>query len=142
MSRYKFSLNLKIKSYVIWCLQHYREDKKQLEEYKQDLMPATTQNYSADVVQSSNISNTTELMGIKLATNQYIITTERNIVAVERVLERCDAEDKQLIELVYWRQLYTIKGAAIKMNMHHATAYRKINNILCWMALEMGIINT
>jgi RinA family phage transcriptional activator len=141
LSRYKFSLNPKTKDYVEWTLQHYRDDKRQLEAYKQDLMPATTQNYSADVVQSSNISNTTELIGIKLVTNQYIITTERNITAVERVLERCDNEDKQLIDLVYWRQLYTAEGAAMKLNMSRRTAYRKINNILCWIALEMGLAN-
>lgn len=50
LSKYKFSLNPKTKSYVEWILQHYREDKRQLEEYKQNLMPATTQNYSTDAV--------------------------------------------------------------------------------------------
>lgn len=141
MSRYKFSLNTTTKNYVEWTLQHYREDKRQLEEHKQDMMPSTTQNYIADVVQSSNISNTTEAIGIKLVTTPYIITTERNIRAIERVLERCDNKDKELIDLVYWRQTYTTEGAAIKLDIPRRTAYRKINNILCWVALEMGLVN-
>lgn len=138
----RFSLNPKIKGYVEWQLEHYHEDKKQLEQHKKDLIPSTTSNYSLTAgCSSGTTSNLTEKTAIKLATNPYILSMERSIKAVEVALSRCDETDKQLIDLVYWRRIYTIEGASIKANVSRRTAYRKINNVLCRIALEMGLIN-
>lgn len=44
--RYKFDLSPAIKSTVEWQLQYYREDLRQLETYKRDLIPSGVQGYS------------------------------------------------------------------------------------------------
>ena len=46
MRAYKFDLNPRIKSYVEWQLEHYHEDKKQLEEIKGCMMPPITTSIS------------------------------------------------------------------------------------------------
>ena len=44
--KYKPSLSPKIKGYVEWQLEHYHEDKRQLRESRQAIMPSCTANYS------------------------------------------------------------------------------------------------
>ena len=141
MSRYRFSLHPKTKDRVEWALEHYPEDKKQLEEFKNDLIPSTTQSYSlSGGVQSGSPNNPTEKTGITLATNPYIFMTEWNIRAVEAIWGRCDPADKQLIDLVYWKKSFTIEGAGMKVGLSRAGAYKRINGILCRLALEMGLV--
>lgn len=141
LSKYKFSLNPKIKGYIEWQLEHYPEDKKELEEYKQDLIPSATQSYSqTSGVQSGSTSNPTERDGLKLATNPYILATERNIRAIEIALQKCDGIDLKLIDLVYWKRSHTVEGAGMVAHVSKSAAYYRINSALCAIALEMGIV--
>ena len=142
MSKYKFALNPKIKGYVEWQLEHYHEDKKQLEEYKASMIPSATPSYSpVGGIQAGSVSNPTEQAGIKLATNPYILATERSIRAIDRILEKCDKTDTQLIRLVYWKKSYTVEGASMVVGLSRRGAYNRINKIQCLMALEMGMVN-
>lgn len=142
MTRYTFSLHPKVKGYVEWQLEHYREDKKQLEELKRDMIPSATQTFSpTGGVMGGGTSSPTEDAAIRIATNPYILALERNIRAIETVLAKCDKTELQLIELVYWRRSHTIEGAGMRANVSRRTAYRKINRVIYLIALEMGIIN-
>ena len=140
--KYKFTLTTRIRGYVEWEIEHYHDNKKQLEEYREQVMPSCTTNYSE--AQSSNRSETTDTTAkaaIKLATAPYIKTLEVSTKAVEKTLERCDKTDLELIDLVYWKRTHTITGAGAKVGLSVAQAYRRINNILVSVAMEMGIIN-
>lgn len=142
VSRYRFSLNPKIKGYIEWQIEHYHEDKKQLEDIKKDLMPSIVQGYSlAGGIQSGTISKPTEKAAINVATNPYILATERSIRAIDKVLGGCDETDIKLIELVYWRRTHTVEGAAMVLNYSARSAYRHINKMLYRIALEMGYVN-
>lgn len=142
MSKYKFSLSAPVKSYVEWQLEHYHEDKRQLEQYRLDLMPASTANYNFNGGgRSSEPGNPTERAAIRMLTNPYILNTERSIKAIEAVLERCDEADKKLIELVYWKKSHTVYGAVMRVNYSTKTGYRHLNDILCSIALELGLVN-
>jgi RinA family phage transcriptional activator len=141
LSRYKYSLTPKIKGYVEWILEHYKEDKKQLEDYKNSLMPSVTQGYSLSGGVQTGVSNPTEDTAIKLVTNPYILSTERNIRAIERVLEKCDETDLKLIDLVYWRRTYTVVGAGKSVGLGQNGVYKRINKILTRIAVEIGIVN-
>lgn len=140
MSKYKFALNPKIRGFVEWQLEHYHEDKRQLAEYKAAMMPSVTPNYSL-APGGSGISNPTEQAAIRLTTNTYILSLERGIAAVDRVLAQLDDNDKALINLVYWQRSYTVVGAAAKIGWSKTQAYCRVNKILCAVALEEGLIN-
>ena len=138
--KYKPSLSPKIKGYVEWQLEHYHEDKRQLNEYKQSMMPTCTANYSG-MSGGSGPSDPTGQAAERLLMSQYIQTTERNIAAVERTLLDCDECTMKLIDLVYWRRTHTVEGAGNKVGMSTATAYRRVNGVLCLLAMEMGLVN-
>jgi len=153
MARYKFSLSPHVRRMAEWDLEHYYENKKSLEQYKADILPSFTQRYSRDTgktktqgvnpsfIKTGEISKPTEDSGIKLATSQYILHVEQCIKAVEKALEHCDDTDIKLIDLVYWKQTYTISGAAQKVSLTKSPAYTRINGILCFIALELGYVN-
>ena len=140
MSRRKYALHPRIRGYVEWQLEHYHEDKRQLAEYKAAMMPSVTPNYSL-APGGSGISNPTEQAAIRLTTSTYILSLERGISAVDRVLSQLDDNDKALINLIYWQRSYTVVGAAAKIGWSSAQAYRRLNKILCLVALEEGLIN-
>ena len=142
MSRYKFALNSKIKGYVEWQIEHYQEDKKQLEQYKADMMPPITQQFSLTAGTSSGrTSDPTGTTAMRFATSAYIQSVERNIHAIEKVLSKCESADLRLIDLIYWKQTYTIEGAGLKTGFSRRAAYYRINDILCAIALEMGLVS-
>ena len=138
--KYKFSLSLKIKGFVEWQLEHYHEDKRQLNEYKQSMMPTCTANYSG-MSGGSGPSDPTGSATERILMSQYIQTTERSIAAVERTLSACDECTLRLIDLVYWRRTHTVVGAAIKCHIGKTAAYDRINGALCLLALEMGLVS-
>lgn len=142
MSKYKFSLSPKARKQAEWALESYHEDLRQLERYKLDLMPSGTANYNfTGGGRSSEPGTPTENIAIKFLTSAYILNTERCIKAVDRVLEYCDDTDKKMIELVYWSKTYTIEGAGRRANLSRSAAYYRINDILCAVALEMGLVS-
>ena len=140
--RYKFSLDTRIRQYIEWQIEHYHEDKRQLEAAKADMIPSPTASYSLTAGTSSgSVSRSTENITMRIETNQYIKQLEQSCAAIEKVLNRLQKEDKELIEIYYWRHEYTAEGAGMKLNMTRRTVYRHINDILVAVALEMGYIN-
>ena len=140
MRAYKFDLNPRIKSYVEWQLEHYHEDKKQLEEIKDAMMPPITTSISG-MPHGSGVSQPTEDAAMRMATNAYIQATERSVRAIEHTLCKCDSTSRTLIDIVYWRRTMTVTGAAAKCCMSQMGAYKRINKVLTGIAFEMGLIN-
>lgn len=137
--KYKYTLQDGIKNQAEWTLSHYHEDKRQLEEYKRDNMPTCTASYSG-MSGGGGPSDPTGRTVERLMTSQYLITTERNIKAVERALKQCDETDARLIDLVYWQQRYNAVGAGEVVGLRQNGTYKRINKILVKVALEMGLI--
>lgn len=142
MSKYKFDLTSEVKATVEWILGRYHEDKRQLEIYKNDMMPSVTAGYSlTSGVSGGGVSNPTESIGMKMATSPYIHWTERNCSAIERVLDGLSEIDRNLIDLVYWKKSYNIMGAGFRVGLSASKAYAHINNILGLVAMEIGVVN-
>lgn len=139
--RYKFTITGKIRDFVEWQLIHYRENEKQLEQYKADLIPSPTPSYSLTGGGGGNSeSRPSEQLVLKMVTDRYIVETTRIVEAIKLVLSRSSEDDIQLIDLVYWKQTYTVEGAGMILNMSKSTAYRRVNNILTAIAVELGYV--
>ena len=138
---YKFDLTPQVKGFVEWQLEHYREDKRELEEYKRDAIPSATPGYSLSGGCSGSTSRTTEDVAIRIETNVYVEQLERSCGAIERALSHFDATDMKLIDLAYWKRSHTIIGAGMAIGMSQATAYRHVNAILVLIAKEMGLVS-
>ena len=139
--RYKFDLSPAIKSTVEWQLQYYREDLRQLETYKRDLIPSGVQGYSPTAgVNEGEVTRKTEDIAFRLISSPYIRRLEITCEAIGRVLSKLDEVDLKLIELVYWRREYTVEGAAMKIHISKTAAYQRINKVLGAIAYALGYV--
>lgn len=139
--RYKFALSPSIKATVEWQLQYYKEDRRQLEEYKADLIPSATPAYTFDKGGSNEAHRSTEDIAMKIISSPYVRRLEISCEAIRRALDSCDSIDLQLIELVYWRKEYTVEGASMAINIGKSSAYQRINKILGRIAYELGYVS-
>lgn len=140
--RYKFDLSPSIKATVEWQLQYYREDCRQLEEFKNELIPSTVQGYSLTAgVDGGETKRTTEEVAFRLVSSPYIRRLEITCAAIKRALANMDKIDLKLIELVYWRREYTVEGAGMKVGLSRSAAYQRINRILGACAYELGYVS-
>ena len=140
--RYKFSLAPDIKATVEWQLRYYKEDKRQLNEIKADMIPSAVQGYSLTAgVDGGGSGRTTENIAMAMVSTPYIRRLEITIDAIDRALAQLDATDKQLIELIYWRNEYTTEGAGMIVHLQKSAVYQRINKILGLIAYEMGYVS-
>ena len=106
------------------------------------MIPSTTASYSlAGGVSNGSVSNPTEIVGIKMVTSPDILSTERSCIAMENALLHCDDVDMKLIDLIYWKQSYTVIGAGITIGLEKSSTYQCVNAILGRIAIEMGLVN-
>ena len=139
-TRYKFDLSPSIKATVEWQLQYYREDLRQLEEVKRDLIPSPVPSYSQTTGAAGEAKRTTEDIAMRMISSPYIRRLEISCEAISRVLSNLDEIDLKLIELVYWRREYTVEGAAMKIHISKTAAYQRINKILGAIAYSLGYV--
>lgn len=137
---FKFTLQPRIRGFIEWQLEHYREDKRQLEDYKASLMPSMTVNYDKVNVAGGGEGRQTEETAMRIVLSQELRLLELSCNAIERALKKCDETDLKLIELVYWKQTFNITGAGMQLGLTKSPAYRRINRILTLIAMEMGLI--
>lgn len=138
--KYKSQLSGKLKGFIEWQLEHYHENRRQLEQYKRDMIPSPTPNYSAEPHGSGGESRPTELLTLRMTTDLYIVETTRCVEAIERVLNKLSKEDMKLIDLVYWRGQCTVEGAGLVVGYSRKTAYRHINAAFIAIAKELGYL--
>lgn len=140
--RYKFSLKPEIKATVQWQLESYREDKRQLEKAKRDLIPSGVQKYSLTAgVDGGDAKRSTEEVAMKIISAPYIRRLEINVEAIERAMRRFDDTDMKLIDLIYWRKEYTPEGAGMVVGIQKSAVYQRINKIFGVIAFEMGYVS-
>lgn len=141
MGRYKANLEKRLKGFIEWKLEHYHENKRQLEEYKRDMIPSATPAYSLAAGGHSGESRPAENISLKIIDDQYVRQTACIVDAIERVMNKLSRDDYMLIDLVYWKGSHSIEGAALALHTSKSTAYRKINAIITAIAKELGYVS-
>ena len=137
----KSVLQPRVRDFVAWQLEHYRDNKMQLEEYKRDLIPSPTAKYGGMTGHGNEAHRSTEDIVERISSSAYIRNLEQTVKAIDYVIGRLDATDLRLIELVYFKGTHTVEGAAMNVNLSGRTAFRHINKVLTAVALELGLIN-
>lgn len=137
----KSILQPRIRDFVAWQLEHYQQNRQQLEEVKRDMIPSATPKYAPSGGHSNEASRSTEDIALQITSSVYVQHLERTVKAIEAVISKLDSTDTQLISLVYFQGSYTVTGAAQIVNLSQAAAYNHINSVLTAIALELGLIN-
>lgn len=132
-------IDKRVKGFVLWELEHYPENKRQLEQYRNDII--TAKDYTIDGQPCGTDTGDPTVRKVEqLENSAYIKQAERTIAAIERVLKRLPPEKIKAIDLMYWRGTHTATGAGVEIGAGKTTIYDWINNITEQIAKELGFI--
>lgn len=137
----KSVLQPRVRDFVAWQLEHYRDNKMQLEEYKRDMIPSPTAKYGGTTGHGNEAHRSTEDIVERISSSAYIRNLEQTVKAIDYVISRLDSTDLDLVKLVYFRGEYTVEGAAQIVNLSRRAAYNHINSVLVAIAMELGLVN-
>jgi RinA family phage transcriptional activator len=137
----KSVLQPRVRDFVAWQLEHYRDNKMQLEEYKRDMIPSPTAKYGGTTGHGNEAHRSTEDIVERISSSAYIRNLEQTVKAIDYVISRLDSTDLDLVKLVYFRGEYTVEGAAQIVNLSRRAAYNHINGVLVAVAMELGLVN-
>ncbi len=132
-------LNRKVKSYILYEIEMYHENKKQLEAYRRDIIEASPQPPDGQP-RGNGLSNPVESKAIKIDSSAYIRRTEQTVRAIERAFERVDHNHYRVIDMMYWRRTHTAIGAGMVLKASKSTVYNWIDDVVMLVAKELGYI--
>lgn len=129
-----------VKSFIEFKLIHLSENERYLNEYRNEIIKINTSSFS-ERTSGKKQARKVEDMALKLATDEFILETQRTSRIINGIIDCLDATDKQLIKEVYLNKYsVSVEGAALKCNISKTSAYDRINKIFYLIALEMGYI--
>lgn len=139
--KYKNYMPKGVKRMAEYHLRYYESNLRELARYRRDMIPSATPPYSAGGGGSHEGQNRpAERVALDMATDRYIFQLEQSTAAVEEVYSRASADDRKIVEHVYWKHDKTVSGAAMALNMDASTAYEHINNMLYEIAILLGYV--
>ena len=140
-SRYSKQARHRARDFVEPQITDYHSNRRALADYHAQSIPSAVPKYGGTGGGHGGDSRPTELIGVRMASDQYIEHLTRSVAAVGAVLSRLSPEDRRLVRLRYWRRGYTVERAAQELYLSKSAAYRKLNAITTAVARELGYIS-
>lgn len=138
--KYQFVLPPAVRKITEWQIEHFPEEKKQLEAMKNDMILLRTQDYEHISGSQRGFSRPTERNAIQILSVPYIRRMEIGVDACERVLARLDDRDMELLRTIFWKKSRNVTGAAMDIFLSRSQAYKRLNTILGGVAFELGYL--
>lgn len=139
--RYSKQARNRVRDFVELQITDYHSNRRALADYHAQSIPSAVPKYGGTGGGHGGDSRPTELIGVRMASDQYIEHLTRSVAAVGTVLSRLSPEDRRLVRLRYWRRGYTVERAAQELYLSKSAAYRKLNAITTAVARELGYIS-
>lgn len=139
--RYSKQARNRVRDFVELQITDYHSNRRALTDYRAQSIPSAVPKYGGTGGGHGGDSRPTELIGVRMASDQYIEHLTRSVAAVGAVLSRLSPEDRRLVRLRYWRRGYTVERAAQELYLSKSAAYRKLNAITTAVARELGYIS-
>lgn len=139
--RYSKQARNRVRDFVELQITDYHSNRRALADYHAQAIPSAVPKYGGTGGGHGGDSRPTELIGVRMASDQYIEHLTRSVAAVGAVLSRLSPEDRRLVRLRYWRRGYTVERAAQELYLSKSAAYRKLNAITAAVARELGYIS-
>lgn len=139
--RYSKQARNRVRDFVELQITDYHSNRRALADYRAQSIPSAVPKCGGTGGGHGGDSRPTELIGVRMASDQYIEHLTRSVAAVGAVLSRLSPEDRRLVRLRYWRRGYTVERAAQELYLSKSAAYRKLNAITTAVARELGYIS-
>lgn len=131
-------IDKKVYKYIDYELQHYEENKRELERLREEILDKGTT--PADGQPRSNTTgNPTEQKAMKLVSSTALLKIERNLKAIDRVYNQLSEEYRRFFEYNYMKQVGIVKVCQ-EVGIEERTYYRWKDNIIYNVGMELGLL--
>lgn len=110
------TMDKKVKGYLLWEIQNYPQTKRRL-------------NAVQNGVQSRHEA---------CFSNLYLQRLEKTTMAIEKVLQKMEPFQVELLELLYWRKTHNAAGVGMQLGASERTIYRWLDQIVYDVGRELG----
>lgn len=131
-------IDKKVYKYIDYELQHYDENKKELERLREEILDKGTT--PADGQPRGNtVGNPTEQKAMKLVSSTALLKIERNLKAIDRVYNQLNEEYKRFFDYNYIKQVGIVKTCN-EIPIGERTYYNMRDKIIYAVGQEMGLL--
>jgi len=124
--------------YIEQELYNYSETKRELDDYKDDIIEGTVRPEVS--VSGGRMGDSTGSKAIKLTTSKFILKSEKVVKAVEKSLRILTDDHNKLYKLRYNDCMSWVEVIA-EMHISERTFYRLRREIVAMVGQELGLIN-
>lgn len=137
----KCRLTKNVFKYIEGELRAYNQMRKDLEMIKDDIIFTAPEQQEGH---SNTPGDPTMQKAIKIHNRIYsspqLQQMQKNVDAIRKVYYRCGEQKRQVIELCYWNQRYTLEGLAYKLDVTRKTVYNWRKQIIYAIAIELNYL--
>lgn len=131
-------LEKEVYKYIDYELHHYEENKKKLEEIRNDIIESSPMPQDGQPSGKGFTGNPTEKKAIKLITSVAIMKLEDNVIAIDNVYHKLTEDYKRFFDLNYKNKVGIVR-TCIEASISEKTYYRWRDSIIEMVANEMGL---
>ena len=141
MSDKPYKLSKPAERFIEDELYHFYGNLKKLSEFKETVYEESPAPPDG-MPRGTDVSNPTESKAIRLLTTHQILTLEKRLIAIQKVLDRYQYHDTmtKLIELRYFKRTHTPTGIAAELNISQSTFYKYRSELLHDIGNELGLL--
>ena len=131
-------IDKKVYKYIDYELQHYEENKKELERLREEILEASPA--PADGLPRGNAPrNPTEQKTMKLVSSTALLKIESTIKTIDKVYDQLNNEYKLFFDWNYKKSAGIVRTCQ-EVNIAEKTYYRWRDSIVYNVGMELGII--
>lgn len=132
-------IDKKVYKYIDYELQHYEENKKKLEELRNDIIEASPEPPDGQPKGQGTTGNPIERKVMKLTSSVALIEIEKRVNAIDKVYKHLDNDYKEFFDWNYKKNMGIVK-TCMEVNISERSYYNMRDKIVYNVGMEMGLI--
>jgi len=132
-------IDKKVYKYIDYELQHYEDNKKKLDEIREEILEASPLPPDGQPRGQGGTSNPTEQKAVKLISSVALMKIEKTINSIDKVYEHLEMDYKTFFDWNYKKNVGIVRTCQ-EVNISEPTYYRWRDKIIYMVGEEMGLI--
>lgn len=130
-------IDKKVYKYIDYELLHYEDNKKRLDEIREEILEASPLPPDGQPHGQGSTSNPTEQKAVKLISSVALMKIEKTIGAIDKVYDHLENDYKKFFDWNYKRNAGIVKTCQ-EVNISEKTYHRWRDRIVYMVGEEMG----
>lgn len=132
-------IDKKVYKYIDYELQHYEDNKKKLEEIREEILEASPLPPDGQPKGQGSTSNPTEQKAVKLISSVALVKIEKTLNSIDKVYDRLEQDYKNFFDWNYKKGVGIVRTCQ-EVNISERTFYNMRDKIVYNVGMELGLI--